>query len=304
MHAPRAARSRYSRGMDSQPAPGVRFSLQYLARGEPGQDSVRMRARVASMIYDFKDFDEPLGSFVTRELGVPVPYNFVYQWHQFAAGCELRDLLDFITVAHKYLVLKQITGFKEASGPTRWLAETQRIFSEENVHYRVDELGGVHFHFDEELARNTASAIAAVQGARYSNVRDAFAGSGRALSEVPPNGKAAVRATFSALEGLFRLMLPDAPRLGAKEAEALRRLLDKTYADDVVASRSAGKLLSSFKEWIDAAHFYRHELGAEEVSQPPLTLAVYLTSTGASHLRWLAELDALHQKQGVGSRGN
>jgi hypothetical protein len=30
----------------------------------------------------------------------------------------------------------------------------------------------------------------------------------------------------------------------------------------------------------------------DEVSQPPLNLAVYLVSTGAAHLRWLAELDA------------
>jgi len=35
------------------------------------------------------------------------------------------------------------------------------------------------------------------------------------------------------------------------------------------------------KDWVDAAHFFRHEQGmADEVA-------------GAAHLRWLAELDAL-----------
>jgi hypothetical protein len=51
-------------------------------------------------------------------------------------------------------------------------------------------------------------------------------------------------------------------------------------------------MLNAFKEWIDTAHFYRHEPGKEDVAQPPLTLAVYVCGVGASHLRWLAELDA------------
>jgi hypothetical protein len=51
-------------------------------------------------------------------------------------------------------------------------------------------------------------------------------------------------------------------------------------------------MLRSLKEWVDAAHFYRHEQGAEQIAQPPQSLAVYLVSSGAAHLRWLAELDA------------
>jgi hypothetical protein len=30
----------------------------------------------------------------------------------------------------------------------------------------------------------------------------------------------------------------------------------------------------------------------DKIAQPPLHLAIYLVSTGAAHLRWLAELDA------------
>jgi hypothetical protein len=54
---------------------------------------------------------------------------------------------------------------------------------------------------------------------------------------------------------------------------------------------AASKLLSAFKDWIDAAHFYRHEAGREEPIQPPLTLRVQMVSVGATFLRWLAELD-------------
>jgi hypothetical protein len=74
--------------------------------------------------------------------------------------------------------------------------------------------------------------------------------------------------------------------------DGLAPLLQKHYAKDATAGRSAAKMLSSLKDWVDAAHFYRHEEGAEKIAQPPLKLAVYIVSTGASHLRWLAEIDA------------
>jgi len=111
-----------------------------------------------------------------------------------------------------------------------------------------------------------------------------------ALAQAPPDGKAAIRAVFSAAENLFKL-ITSKDRLGAREAEDLRPIIDKLYAADATARNSASKMLASLKDWIDAAHFYRHEPGTEDVAQPPLALAVYLVGTGASHLRWLAELD-------------
>jgi hypothetical protein len=166
-----------------------------------------------------------------------------------------------------------------------------------NVHYDVDDQGGVPFYLDEEFARNRAATIAALQSARYANVLHSFEGGLVDLSQVPPDGKGAIRATFAAVEGLFRLIFPNQPRLGAKESDVIGPLLQAAHAGDNVAHRASGTVLNSFKEWVDAAHFYRHEQGKEGVAQPPLTLAVYLTSTGASHLRWLAELDAANKNK-------
>jgi len=45
-------------------------------------------------------------------------------------------------------------------------------------------------------------------------------------------------------------------------------------------------------DWIEAAHFYRHEPGMEEPAQPPLELAIELVSVGAAFIRRLAGLDA------------
>jgi hypothetical protein len=64
------------------------------------------------------------------------------------------------------------------------------------------------------------------------------------------------------------------------------------------AIEAGEKMLASFRGWIDAAHEYRHEEGKPDaVAQPPLTLAVYLVSTGAAHLRWIAELDVDNQSR-------
>jgi hypothetical protein len=95
---------------------------------------------------------------------------------------------------------------------------------------------------------------------------------------------------FLAAENVFKL-ITSKDRLGAKEADDLGPIIDKLYATDDTARNCARKMRASFKDWVDAAHFYRHEPGTEDVAQPPLPLAVYLVSTGATHLRWLAELD-------------
>jgi hypothetical protein len=86
--------------------------------------------------------------------------------------------------------------------------------------------------------------------------------------------------------------LPKAPRLAADQLGGLAPVQERLYEQDETARRPAAKMLGSLKDWVDAAHFYRHEQGVEDVvAQPPLKLAVYIVSTGASHVRWLAEID-------------
>lgn len=281
--------------MANQPPTGQRFSHVYLKRGEPVQDGVRMRRRLAQLVLEIKDFDE-FASVVPRELGVDVPFTMmVPDWRTFFKDCEPQDVLDVIAVAYRYLNKRLSTGTYEANAPKKWCAEVQRIFVEENVHYRVDEKGGVHFRFDGEFANNQAATIAALQGPRYGNVVAEFESVMSHLGKAPSDGKAAIRNTFSAAEGLFKLMFPNSPRLTAADTRRLEVVLQNALATDSVALRAAMKLLSSFKDWIDAAHVYRHEAGHEEPTQPPLTLTIQMVSLGATFIRWLAELDALRQ---------
>jgi hypothetical protein len=282
-----------------QPPQGRRFSHTYLAKGEPTQDSARMRRRLGAVLHTFLDIDNELGPIISAELGVDVPSStYAYDYSGFLQKCELRDFLDFVTVVYRFLLKKQSTGTKQRNGQERWVSEVQRVFTEENVHYRVDPHGGVHFHFDEEFARNRAAAIAVLQGARYVNALDSFEAGLAALSRVPPDGKDAIRKTFAAIEGLFRQMFPDSQRLAANQCDKLMPILQSTFANDAAALGASTKMVESFKDWINAAHNYRHEPGIPDVAQPPLRLAVYLCSSGATHLRWLAEIDTQRQPQG------
>ncbi|WP_291733746.1 hypothetical protein [Leisingera sp. F5] len=63
------------------------------------------------------------------------------------------------------------------------------------------------------------------------------------------------------------------------------------YAAHPTLQSVSAKTLEGFKDWINAAHFYRHEQGVEEPNQPAEEVAVLLISQGLSYTRWLAQLD-------------
>jgi len=265
-----------------EPPIGQRFSHVYLDRGEPVGDSDRMRIRMRSLVTLVGLTDTTL---VADRLGVEF-----YSWRTFFKDAEMRDILDFVTVAYHHLARLQYVGDLKSR---QWLEGAAQIFAEENIHYRVDQRGGVRFYFDDEFARAGSAAIAILSNPRYANSLDAFNKSLASLREAPPDGKGAIRATFTAIEGLFCLMFPDVQRLSSGAAQRLKPLIERSCIGDRRAQDAADKLLQSLRGWIDAAHEYRHEEGKPDVvAQPPLTLVVYLVSSGAAHLRWLAELDA------------
>jgi hypothetical protein len=68
-------------------------------------------------------------------------------------------------------------------------------------------------------------------------------------------------------------------------------LLDKVYSGNPAAKSAAGKMLSSYCEWIDGAHNYRHAPGTEEPAPPPVDLAIAVVASGTAFVRWLAMID-------------
>lgn len=271
---------------------GQRFSHVYLAPQAALPDSQRMRLRLATLLCDFAYID--FAKTVARELGVAVTGagSRDHYWKKFLVNAELRDVLDIITIRFRaFKALEQIVRDPNPSS-ARWVSGVRRIFSEEKLHYTIDDLAGVHYAVDMEFSRNQVSAIAALQASRYSNARDAFQNAMTAFDAVPPDGKSALRSVFFSAEGLFKLMFPKANLLGGNTVDAyLIPRIKELHAADTAALISATAMARSFREWIISAHKYRHEPGTEEPAQVPISLAILLVSQGAGYIHWLAEID-------------
>jgi hypothetical protein len=286
--------------MDENTAPkGMRFSHVYLRQAELLPDSKRMRRRIGSAIGD--TFLEGFGDELENELGIPVETRARYSdyWPSFLEEIELRDVLDAITVRYRSMRVAYYDddGSATRAAKSEFLQTIQRIFAEERVSYRLDGHGGVHFAVDQEFERARASTIAELANPRYNNVRELFKRAVQALDNVPPDGKGAIRSCFFAAEGLFRLMFPNCTQLNAGDMQKhLKPKIDRIYEGQKPAIYVAHKQISGFREWIDAAHFYRHEPGVEEPAQPPLEIAIEMLSQGAAFIRWMARIDVLGSK--------
>jgi hypothetical protein len=81
-----------------------------------------------------------------------------------------------------------------------WIRAARFIFATENLRYRVDDPGGVHYNPDEAFERVRVAAIGALQPKRYANAAEAIDQAHKALDERPLNGKGAVRSIFEAAE--------------------------------------------------------------------------------------------------------
>jgi len=260
---------------------GRLYSSLYLERGKPTDDDPRMRFRLAAIIRTYRalTINDTLDRIAEQKLGIPSPYSSGKGWKPLLAQWNLVHVLDLITIAAKCF----------DDGRAEWVAAVNEIFSDLNLSWRVDKHGGVHPYPDEDFARSKTSTIAALQSSKYSHVASQFVAGTAAIGR---DNKTAIWQTFCAAESLFRLMFARAPQLSSSQADQLLPLLQKKFAGNAAALGASTKLLASFKDWIEACHFYRHGQGQEEATQPPPTLAVHLVSTGASFIRLLAELDS------------
>ncbi|MGO7297398.1 hypothetical protein ACC677_08635 [Rhizobium ruizarguesonis] len=281
--------------MTDQPE-GQRFSQVYLRRSDLLSDSERMRNRIAVAIVEIGDHTDDLRNFgqrIGREQGVMLgPTNYAHHWQPILKAMDIRDVLDSITS-----IYNSISGYDGARQTQRrklFLENCRRIFDEEQVRYRIDDKGGVHFAVDQEFEAARISTIIGLGASRYNGVRALYDEAFAALDRTPPDGKAALRSAFFATESLFRLIFPTAHQLSSSEVQKhLEPLVHRLYANQKPAINLAQKLVASLRDWIDGAHFYRHEPGDEEPAQPPLELAIYMVSEAGGHLRWLAKLDAM-----------
>lgn len=282
---------------------GKRYSHLYINRGDPNNDSPKARYRIGLLADSVFPSETPsqnlrgynskkrLTDLIQREIGVQFRtykngHGFE-SWTLFFNKLDITDFLDAITI----IISPEYTGMMSDEKRFRFRDGTIRIFKEENLAFRIDDQGGVHPLIDSAFTRNINSAISGLSGSRYKATLQRVNEVDEHLLQDPPNYVAAIRSVFGACENLFKLMY-GGPRLDAKSAaNSISVAQQKLYEGHPAILASSAKLLNSFKEWIDSAHFYRHEEGRTEPGQPNSEIALLLISNGLSYVRWLATID-------------
>ena len=169
-----------------------------------------------------------------------------------------------------------------------------RVFREENVGYRIDEEGLVHYFVDEAFERTRLSSIACLDRPEYAATRELVEQSRQFLDSDPMKQKEAIRAVFEAVENLFQILFGEdkIKALGAHEVERhVKPLMEVRYRGNSAALNSGAQVRKSLQDWINAAHIYRHAQRAVDPEDPPMSLALAILSQGHSLLRLLVELN-------------
>lgn len=277
---------------------GRRFSHVHVTRGEPLKDGKKARFRAAQVTGEhFKSGTRNTSDYRTgaikkleRELGITfgtrsTSGHFIKSFEWFFNRITILEFLDALTI----LVMERNARYR-AEGNT-YLAELKRIFLEENLAYEFDDKGGIHPLVDGAFTANTNSAIAALEGERYAGTLALIENIDGHLIQNPPNYVGAIRAVFGANENLFKLIF-ETNQLNAKfAADHIGPIQQRLYDGHPLQLGSNSKMLAAFKQWIDAAHFYRHEEGAESPTQPSEEFSVLFISQGLGFVRWLAQID-------------
>lgn len=266
---------------------GKRFSQLYLDKGIPVRDSVRMRSRLSAVFDElFNSYQNDIAKLIHKETGVKVPYGYSsYIFSDFIEKCDIRDLLDSITLIFQYISNHRTTL------ANHWHQLVTRVFKEENVGYRLDKKGGVHFFVDEHFERNRLSLIAGL--GKHPAVKEALEKAHSSLDQDPPDTSSAVRSIFEALEILYKHIVNAEGKdrlnsMGVKNK--LKPRLLQTLVENQIASKAAEHLLDGLCDWIDAGHLYRHGQKVQETLPPPIDLAVIFISQGVNYIRYFLPL--------------
>lgn len=214
---------------------------------------------------------------------------------EYFAAAGLRDVLDAVTIFHRYLAHLSASG--EANNRTwvreygpRFIPEVRRIFAEEGVRYSVDDRGGVHLRVDEQFEVTRAATVQGMGAPRYAAALASLEAGYRALDGVPPDGREAIRDVFGSAENVFKQAFA-AQRLAGHLIDQHLRPAVAALPWNQEALEAGDVTCDALKNWATAAHKYRHEIGRPDPHQPPLDLAILMVSQGTAFVRWLVVVD-------------
>ena len=234
-----------------------------------------------------------LGHFMESQFGIEVPHyegmgGRVFKFEDHFLQAHIDDVLESITAIARYLA----GGPGRSSASDHWVNTVRQVFAEEHMAYRIDDDGVVHPLVDQAFEAARVSVIGALGGETFNAARAHFENAIAALEEDPPDTRGAVRDCFDAAENLFKLLTGNGQDLTQSNVTAtLKPIVDRLHGGLAKATQShAGRMLSSFADWANAGHPYRHAQGDTEIQAPTVALAVLYLSTGAGFIRWLAHM--------------
>lgn len=262
---------------------GQLFRRNYLRSPVKLSDSIRARRRLHKLFNDSGADAETFVEMVERNLGLDFPFGgYSYDHGGFWSNAEIGDILSAITLWSR-LINHHHTALKAA----------QEILHDEDLHYRIDAKGGVHYLVDEHFAYTVESTLSGLGDARFASSRHALEAALKSLTPVNQSGKGLIRGVFEAAESAFLSICgPEAGNRLNKQAmdKHLKPILLARFQGVHNASDKVDRALAVFEAWMKEAHPYRHGTAAEQAHEAPLDLAVLSATTGMAFTRFLAGL--------------
>ncbi|KXG84338.1 hypothetical protein [Agrobacterium bohemicum] len=260
---------------------GELFTRSYQRSPTKLSDSIKARRRVAARFLASMSVDQ-LNKFpliVKGELGAEYPYFNGWFHNGFWEKSDVSDFLSAIT-----LWIRQ--------APNQ-LTVARDILEQEDLHYKMDDRGGIHFLVDAEFSSAVEAALSGLDRPEFTAARAALQEGLKALSPVKQSGKGLIRGVFEAVESSFLVVIgPNtANRLNKQSVDGcLKLILLDRYKEFPEAEDKVARVLETLNAWVREAHPYRHGAPFEQVHEAPIELALLSATSGMGFIRLFAGL--------------
>ena len=215
--------------------------------------------------------------------------GYFINWENFLGNLELSDFLDVVTAVIRFSPEKR-QNINGSLTVTSLLKFTRRVFSEQNLAYRIDERGGCHPFIDAAFSIQTESLIRSLSAKDLNQANLHISQAEKSLLSGSLDGRQAIRSTFDAAENLAKLIVNGATHLNKTLInDQIQKFMLSNGGGSRTEINATKKLVSSFAVWVEAGHFYRHASGSVEDDPPSESFAIAFVSQGFSFVRWIAD---------------
>ena len=257
------------------------FLYRYLERAAPRGDSPRFRVRLSAAYPDIDAVRSKVHTSLRAEAGITPPSSqWGVSWEQFFTKSPMEEVLTAVTV-----IFQHLRGYQAAAS---YLSAVERALAEENIGFRIDALGVIHYAVDEVFEGQRAALLAVLNAPLLAAARRAYESVYRHMGTQPPDTLSAARAMFDSVEIVARQLCPAHKNLhvGLCRGE-LRELCINALGGDAIEQKVWTGMFAGLVEWVAAMHTIRH---GQPFNTSPLTeeFAVFAISSGSSYLRLLA----------------